>query len=86
VYLWDSHGQLLHTLTGHENKVWSARFSPDGQTLATTSDDKTARLWAVNSGQLLHILAGHKGGINSTAFSPNGQTLATASWNRTARL
>ncbi|NJO15865.1 MAG: TIR domain-containing protein [Thioploca sp.] len=86
VYLWDSHGQLLHALIGHEDNVLNVHFSPDGQMLATTSDDKTVRLWAVNSGKLLHTLAGHEGGVNNAVFSPDGQTLATTSDDKTARL
>ena len=29
----------------HEDAVWSAQFSPDGQRVVTASRDKTARLW-----------------------------------------
>ncbi|MGB6161021.1 MAG: WD40 repeat domain-containing protein [Pseudonocardiaceae bacterium] len=35
-------------LTGHTSTVTSVVFSPDGGTLATASDDTTARLWETN--------------------------------------
>jgi WD40 repeat protein len=36
-------------LKGHEGNVDSAQFSPDGQHIVTTSDDKTVRIWPVEN-------------------------------------
>jgi WD40 repeat protein len=44
VYEWPS-GKVLHTFTGHIEPVATLRFSPDGKTLATGSDDTTVLLW-----------------------------------------
>jgi WD40 repeat protein len=35
-------------LTGHENRIWSVVFSPDGKFLATGSEDGDVRLWNVH--------------------------------------
>ena len=35
----------LHTLTEHKDWVYSVSFSPDGQTLASGSFDRTVLLW-----------------------------------------
>jgi len=78
------------TLTGHTKPVGSVAFSPDGHTLATASDDRTARLWDLTDRdrphQLEPPLTGHTKGVLSVAFSPDGHTLATTSWDRTVRL
>ncbi len=41
-----------HILRGHENVVWSVAFSPDGQTLASGSFDRTILLWMVHTENL----------------------------------
>jgi len=71
---------------GHTGGVTSCAFSPDGQLLATTSDDGTARLWRVADTAAEQVLAGHTGGVWGCAFSPDGALLATASHDRTVRL
>ncbi|KAK6539216.1 hypothetical protein TWF694_009457 [Orbilia ellipsospora] len=42
-------GELLHTLKGHHDWVKSLSFSPDGNTLASGSCDRTIRIWDVAS-------------------------------------
>ncbi|MEH1905466.1 MAG: hypothetical protein V7L04_29825, partial [Nostoc sp.] len=65
--------------------VRSVSFSPDGKTIATASQDGTARLWTLN-GQLLQEFKGHQGIVYSVSFSPDGKTIATASSDKTVRL
>jgi WD40 repeat protein len=58
--------------------VGSVAFSPDGELLATASDDKTVRLWKVGSGQIVNTLSGHHDIINDVAWSADGNLLASA--------
>ena len=43
-------GGLLRLLRGHRAEVNTLRFSPDGNLVATASDDGTIRLWRVTDG------------------------------------
>jgi WD40 repeat protein len=77
---------LLRTLTGHTKTILNVNFSPDGQTLASGSEDQTIKLWNVTSGQELRTLIGHKDWVNSVAISPDGQTLASGSRDETIKI
>ena len=43
-------------LTGHSSSVWDLAFAPDGSRLASTSMDRSLRLWDVASGAERHCI------------------------------
>ena len=67
----------LHLLQGHQNSAGRVAFSPDGQLLATGSDDRTIRTWNVQTGKVEHVIGAHKDNISSLAFAPDGHTIAS---------
>ncbi|MEH2054063.1 serine/threonine-protein kinase [Nostoc sp.] len=77
---------LLGTLSGHAWAVLTVAFSPDGQILATGSDDNTIKLWEVNTGQLISTLVGHSWSVVAVAFTADGETLLSASCDKTVKL
>jgi WD40 repeat protein len=52
--------ELRATLAGHEEAVDRVMFSPDGELMATGSEDETVRLWETRTGELKAILRGEE--------------------------
>jgi len=81
----DRHDPSASSAFGHTGSVTSCSFSPDGVLVATTGDDRTARLWRVTDGDQIAVLT-HTGGVWDCAFSPDGALLATVCDDHTVRL
>lgn len=73
-------------LAGHTDRVRTLVFSPDEQLLISGGDDRTVRIWEVNSAQCLRVLRGHANSVKSVAITPDGQMLASGSDDCTIQL
>jgi WD40 repeat protein len=77
VQFWNvEQGSLLRTISDDEPTTF-LRYSPDGQSLATASNDGPVKLWNASTGELIRIFPGRR-----ADFSPDGQTIACVSIER----
>jgi len=81
-----SSGKHIRDLKSNQSYVNSAVFSPDGKTILTGLDDKTAILWDTITGSPISAFEGHTDEVNSVAFSPDGKKIVTGSSDHTAKL
>jgi WD40 repeat protein/class 3 adenylate cyclase/tRNA A-37 threonylcarbamoyl transferase component Bud32 len=58
---------------------YSLLFSPDGETVVSTSRDGAVILWDADALAPRETLRGHAGSVRMPAFSPDGETLYTSS-------
>ena len=69
----------ISTFRNHSKAVTSVAFSPDGKTLASGSEDKTFKIYDLDTGFERHSRReGYS--IDSVAFSPDGKKLAVGYW------
>jgi WD40 repeat protein len=68
-------GAAAGVLRGHEDHVFAAAFSPDGQMLATGSRDGTLRLWDVAGRRELARYVAEEPWVYAIAFAPDGASL-----------
>ncbi|WP_392530274.1 protein kinase [Nostoc sp. C117] len=66
--------QCIQTLKGHSSMVHAIAISPNGQFIASGSNDKTIKLWQVGTGKLVRQMgrwfSGHSNMVHSVAFCP----------------
>ncbi|MBZ3881624.1 F-box-like/WD repeat-containing protein TBL1XR1 [Sciurus carolinensis] len=78
VRLWDvDRGICIHTLTKHQEPVYSVAFSPDGRYLASGSFDKCVHIWNTQTGALVHSYRG-TGGIFEVCWNAAGDKVGAS--------
>lgn len=58
-------GREYNRIEGHDKPVRSISISPDGKILASGSEDKTIKVWNLETGKKILTLKGHSDGFNS---------------------
>ncbi|THH27427.1 hypothetical protein EUX98_g6761 [Antrodiella citrinella] len=60
IKIWDTQsGQMLRSLTGHDNWVRAIVFHPTGKFLLSASDDYTIRVWELATGRCVKTVQAH---------------------------
>ena len=78
--------RIAHRLVGHTGPIFALSVSPDGQTLASASADRTVRLWDVAEGKERAMLLGHDQPVHGLAFGADRRTVVSAGLDGTARV
>ncbi|XP_024020657.1 WD40 repeat-containing protein HOS15 isoform X1 [Morus notabilis] len=83
VKLWDvDSGNLLCTLNGHREPVYSVAFSPNGEYLASGSLDRSMHVWSLKESKIVKTYTGN-GGIFEVCWNKEGDKIAACFANNT---
>lgn len=87
IRIWDlSSNQIVMTLQGHEQDIYSLDYFPSGDKLVSGSGDRTVRIWDLRTGQCSLTLS-IEDGVTTVAVSPGeGKFVAAGSLDRTVRV
>lgn len=78
--------KILSRFIGHSDVVSDVCFSPVGQLLASSSFDRTVRIWAPTLGGSSGEIKAHTKAVQSVHFPYDGLTLLTASNDKTIKV
>lgn len=71
-------------LTGHSGEIYTGKFHPQGNLLATGGHERLVYLWQVyGECDNVSIMSGHTGAIVQLLFNKEGDTIFTASTDKT---
>lgn len=72
-------GYTIQTLKRHTDRVMSISFSPNGSKLASSSMDKSVRVWDIATSKNI-LTFGNRENPRDVRFSPNGKKIAYATY------
>jgi len=84
--IWNTTGQRLHVLVGHQSEILSAALSPDRRQLVTFDATGHGIQWNVQDGAQVREFDGHSGPVLTATFAASGRQLMTAGTDKTIRL
>ena len=70
----------------YDVKTWSQAFSPNGKRALTAAEDKTVRLWDLESRCCLRVIDGHTSNVSSVVWGADERRALSGSWDNTLRL
>lgn len=86
--LWalDNQKTPVAALVGHKDRISTVAFHPMGQHVATSSYDKTWRMWDIEKGGEIQMQEGHAAEVYCLAFQRDGALVATGDLGAVGRV
>ncbi len=87
IKVWDLESrELLKSLQGHDDAIYSVAFHPTEPVICSGSYDKRLLVWSAATGEKLLTIPGHVDAVYETVFSRDGRWVLSASADRTIKV
>lgn len=77
---------IMLVLSNHTYPVRAVAVTPDGKRALSAAEDKTLKVWDLQTGTELRTLTGHTDGVLAFAVGPNGRLAVSGSHDKTVRV
>jgi WD40 repeat protein len=78
---------VLHSLSAHQNSIFTVTYSPDGHYLLSGGRDANLKIWDVKEGySLKESIVAHMYAINNISYHPSGKYFATCSLDKSIKI
>jgi WD40 repeat protein len=78
---------VLHSLSAHQNSIFTIVYSPDGAYLLSGGRDAHLKIWNVKDGySLKESIVAHMYAINNICYHPSGKYFATCSMDKSIKI
>lgn len=72
---------MLHKLQGHSQMICFLSWAPDDKRLLSCGNDRTIRLWSIETGQCVRVFERHTEPITACAWMPNGVNFVSGAYD-----
>ncbi len=80
-------GEILHTLTGHRNRIIGMAFSPDATLLVCGDEGGVIKIWSLETGKEVRSIQAHEKYVQRIVFRADGKNFASyGPWDRTVKV
>jgi WD40 repeat protein len=79
-------GPVILTLAGRTNPVRAVAVTPDSKQAVSGSDDKTLKVWDLESGRELAVFTGHTDSVRAVVVTPDGKRVISGSNDKTLKV
>ena len=87
IKIWNAeNGELIKTLNGHTDWVFSVCFSSDNKRIVSGSYDKSIKIWNTDTGELINTLNGHTNSVFSVCLSSDNKRIISGSYDKSIKI